>query len=182
MADGNPVPDPNIYLNLTIVAAERASILQTPHLHDSERARGGYGERVEKKFQSEILPTAEYPLTSARSQETIPWRYGQNRSFQHHSYGPQTDHYPHCHCHPSYHHILARSRRKQEVWRYRMVERTADQILVQEEVLVEGGSSGCIHTRQHSVATGRPRADTGFEDGRRWLRWMGPGVVCSSRR
>ena len=85
----------------------------------------------------------------------------------------------------SYRRTSAHFRRKREVWCCRMAERMADRILArtyQEEVLVEGGSSGCIRTRQHRAAVGKHREGTGSEHGRRWPDWMGPGAVCSSRR
>ena len=120
-------------------------------------------------------------------QESSSWySHDQNRSFQHRSCGHQMDHHPRSSTtrhHPSYHRTSAQFHRKREVWRCRTEGQTADRIharMHQEGVPGEGGSSGCIRHRKVAVSTARAGTDSG--GGRCWPRWMGPRVVCSSRR
>jgi len=147
-------------------------------------------KEVEKKILSigKCLPRPFTNTHHARvgDQGSSSWYFhDQNRSSQHRSCGPQTDHHPRSSTtrHPSYHRTLARARRRREVWHCRMEGRTADRTharMHQEGVPGEGGSSGC--TRRHRVVVGTLRAGTGSEDGQYWPRWMDPRVVCSSRR
>ena len=73
--------------------------------------------------------------------------------------------------HPLCLRIFVGFRRRREVWRCRTAERTTDRHGWEED-LVEGGI----------VAEGRAQAGTGPDCGGRRRGWMGPGVVCSSRR
>lgn len=149
-------------------------------LKEPEEDREKEGEKKPQSKKRPQLVLLHINFNYMRGWGSISWRYDRCHSFLRHSYPLQTGHRHR----PSYRRTWAHCRHKQEVWRCRTVERTTGRILArmhQEEVLAEGGSSGCIRTRQNTVVVGRPRAGTDAEY-ERWLRWMDPAIACSSRR
>lgn len=161
--------------------------LQVPRLRDCEEPEENRKKEVEKKNPS--IAKRLHARLPPQEQESISWYFrDQDRFSQHHSYDLRTDlHFRSSAAprRPWSHRTLVQFHRKQEAWHCRTAERMADRIRARkrrEEALGEEGSSGCIRTRQHRVAGGRHRGDTGSVDGQCWPRWMDLRAVYSNRR